>query len=104
MEEADNNLAETISFEELKSEMKEKITWNERDYRAEINPITEATHKNFKFDIYKINEFEEWKKIKTIELINYSKKYNCGGSGGIEIFHSKNGRELGLPQQNNQTL
>jgi len=96
MEEADNNLAETITFEELKSEMKEKITGNERDYRNEMNPIKDATHQNFKFDIYKINEFEEWRKIKAVELINYSKKYNCGGSGGIEIFHSKNGREVDL--------
>jgi len=91
-----NDLTETISFEKLKSEMKEKITWKERDYRNEITPISNATHQNFKFDIYKINEFEEWKRVKTIELINYAKRYNCGGSGGIEIFHSKNGRKLDL--------
>ena len=36
----------------------------------------------------------KWNNV--VELDNYSKKYNCGGSGGIEIFHSKNGRELDL--------
>ena len=96
MKDADNNLAETISLGELKSEMKEKITWKERDYRAEINPIKNATHQNFKFDIYKINEFEEWKKIKTVELINYAKIYIGGSSGGVEISHKRNGKKLDL--------
>lgn len=96
MENINNNLSETISFQELKNEMKEKITGNERDYRNEMSPIKDATHQNFKFDIYKINEFEEWKKIKTVELINYSKKYSGGGSGGGEIFHKKNGKKLDL--------
>jgi len=96
MKNADNNLAETISFEELKNEMKEKITWIERDYRNEMNPIKNATHKSFKFDVYKINKFEEWQILKTIELINYDKKFKSGGSMGGSIFHRKNGKELNL--------
>ena len=96
MKDADNNLAETISFEELKSEMKEKITWIERDYRNEMNPIKDATHKNFKFDLYKINKFEEWKIVKTIELINYDKKFESGGSNWFNLFHKKNGKKLEL--------
>jgi len=96
MEDTDKNLAETISFEELKSEMKKKITWTERDYRNEINPIKGVTHQNFKFDIYKINKFEEWKIIKTIELINYDKKFESGGSNWLNLFHKKNGKKLEL--------
>ena len=96
MENTDRNLAETISFEELKSEMKEKITWTERDYRNEMSPIKDATHQNFKFDIYKINKFEEWKIIKTIELISYDKKFESGGSNWFNLFHKKNGKKLEL--------
>ncbi len=96
MENTDNGLAEIISFEEFKSEMKEKVTWTERNYRNEINPIKNASHKSFKFDIYKINKFEEWKIIKTIELIHYDKKFESSGSMGGSIFHKKNGRELDL--------
>lgn len=71
-------------------------TKNMRKYREEINTIKTANHKDFEFDVYKINEFEEWKKIKTVKLIDYQKKLVCGGSSGIEIFHRKNGRTLDL--------
>ena len=67
-----------------------------RNYREEVEPIKDMSHKIFKFDIYKINKFEEWRKIKTIELINYSKKFNSGGSGGGSLYHRKNGKELNL--------
>jgi hypothetical protein len=67
-----------------------------RDYRNEMDYIKGATHKSFEFDIYKINKFEEWEKIKTIKLINYDKKFNCSGSGGCSIFNRKNGKELEL--------
>ena len=96
MKDADNNLGKIIGFEEFKNEMKEKITYKERDYRAEIDPIKDATHQNFKFDIYKINKFEEWKKIKTVELINYAKIYIGGSSGGVELLHKRNGKKLDL--------
>jgi hypothetical protein len=67
-----------------------------RDYRSELNTIQDATHRNFEFDIYKINDFEEWKKIRTIKLVSYKKKLICGGSSGLKIFHRKNGRKLNL--------
>jgi len=67
-----------------------------RNFRNELTPIKDATHRNFEFDIYRINDFEEWKKIRTIKLIDYQKKVVCGGSSGLEIFHRKNGRELDL--------
>jgi hypothetical protein len=67
-----------------------------RDYRNEMEYIKDATHRNFEFDIYQINDFEEWKKIRTIRLIDYQKKLICGGSNGLKIYHRKNGRELKL--------
>lgn len=67
-----------------------------RDYRNEMEPIKNATHKNLEFDIYRINKYEEWKKIKTVKLIDYRKKFECGGSGGCSIFNLKNGKELEL--------
>jgi hypothetical protein len=67
-----------------------------RDYRNELNPKKNATYENFKFDIYKINKLEEWKKIKTVKLINYAKKFYSSGSGGVNIYHKKNGQELDL--------
>jgi len=67
-----------------------------RKFRTELEPIKNATHKEFEFDIYSINDFEEWKKIKTVKLIDYQKRLVCGGSMGLEIFHRKNGRKLDL--------
>lgn len=67
-----------------------------RNFRNEIDPIKDVMHKDFEFNIYKINDFEEWKKIKTIKLIDYQKKLVCGGSTGLKLFHRKNGRILNL--------
>jgi len=67
-----------------------------RNFRNEIYPIKDAIHKDFEFDIYKINEFEEWKKIRTVKLIDYQKRLVCGGSMGLKLFHRKNGRVLDL--------
>ncbi len=67
-----------------------------RDYKNEVDPIENATHINFKFDIYRIDKFEEWKKIKTVELINYSKKWDFSGSAGCILFHKRNGKKLDL--------
>jgi len=67
-----------------------------RDYRKEMNPIEKAEYKSFEFDIYKINKFEEWKKIKTLKLANYDKKFDGGGSGWCSLFNKKNGKKLVL--------
>jgi len=67
-----------------------------RDYKNENNPIRDAVHKIFEFDIYKINSFEEWKKIRTVKLIDYKKIFSCSGSGGCEIYNRKNGKKLDL--------
>ena len=45
-------------------------------------------------DIYKINKFEEWEKIKTLKLANYAKKFEGGGSGWCSLFNKKNGGKL----------
>ena len=42
-----------------------------RNFRNELTPIKGVTHRDFEFDIYQINDFEEWKKIRTIRLIDY---------------------------------
>lgn len=67
-----------------------------RDFRKELSSIKDATHRSFEFDIYRINDFEEWKKIRTVKLIDYQKKIVCGGSAGLEIYNRKNGKKLDL--------
>ena len=67
-----------------------------RNFRGEMSKIEGATHRSFEFDIYRINDFEEWKRIRTIRLIDYQKKLFFFGSSGLEIFHRKNGRKLVL--------
>ena len=67
-----------------------------RDYRNEMQPIKEAEYQSFEFDIYKINKFEEWEKIKTLKLANYAKKFEGGGSGWCSLFNKKNGGKLTL--------
>jgi hypothetical protein len=67
------------------------------NYENKIDPIKNVAYATFEFDIYKINEFREWKKLKTIKLINYQKKLNCSGSSGLTLFHKRNGKKLYLP-------